>query len=65
MNQPFSKPFPAKDNWSQGRNQKSWQYDTEFVIPFNRNSADRSPTTSSKEFKDIDKNKFLKKPFKG
>ena len=60
---PFEKDFPAKDNWPQGRNNKSYQYGTEMVHTFNNNSADRSPTDTSSECKSINKNKFLKMPF--
>ena len=62
---PFEKPFPAQDNWPKGRNNKSYRYDTEFVHTFNRNSSERSPTTSASECKPVAKNKFLKMPFKG
>ena len=62
---PFEKDFPAKDNWPKGRNNKSYQYDTEMVHVFNSNTSERSPTTSSDECKSINKNKFLKMPFKG
>ena len=63
--EPFEKSFPAKDNWPEGRNNKSFRYDTEMVHVFNRNKADRSPTTSASEYSPVDKNKFLKMPFKG
>ena len=62
---PFEKDFPAKDNWPKGRNNKSYQYDTEMVHVFNSNTSERSPTTSSDEYKSINKNKYLKMPFKG
>ena len=62
---PFEKDFPAQDNWPKGRNNKSYQYTTEFVHTFNRNNSERSPTTSASEYKPIEKNKFLKMPFKG
>jgi len=67
--QPFEKDFPAQDNyakgpWPGGRNNKSYQYGTEMVHVFNRNAADKSPTTSSESCRNVDKNKFLKKaPF--
>ena len=61
--EPFSKPFPAKDNWPKGVNNKSYRYSTEFVQVFNSNKSDRSPTTSASECKPINKNKYLKMPF--
>lgn len=64
MEAPFKKPFPAKDNWPEGRNNRSFQYTTEYVQVFNNNSADRSPTTSSKEYKAKDKSTFLPRPKK-
>lgn len=64
MSKPFEKPFPGKDNWPEGVNNKSFQYDTERVHVFNNNSADRSPTTSSKECKKRDNNTFLPRPKK-
>lgn len=61
---PFEKAFPAKDNWPEGRNNKSYQYGTEYVHVFNNNTADRSPTTSSKECKKRDNNTYLPRPKK-
>lgn len=60
---PFEKDFPAKDNWPKGRNNKSYQYATEFVHTFNSNSVEKSPTTSASDYKGISKNKYLKMPF--
>lgn len=59
---PFEKPFPAKDNWPAGRNNKSYRYDTEMVHVFNNNSADKSPTTSSDTYKPKDRSTFLPRP---
>ena len=59
---PFEKDFPAKDNWPKGRNNKSYQYSVDMVHVFNNNTADRSPTTSSKEYKPIEKFKYMPFP---
>lgn len=61
---PFEKDFPQKDMSPRGNDNTSYQNDDINIFPFNRNPANRSPTTSSREFKDIDKNKYLKMPFK-
>ena len=60
---PFKKDFPAKDNWPKGRNNASYQYTTEMVHVVNSNTSERSPTTSSSEYKGISKNKYLKMPW--
>ena len=62
--EPFEKAFPAQDNWPKGVNNKSYRYDTENVQVFNRNSAGKSPTTSASSYKPVEKNKFLKMPFR-
>jgi hypothetical protein len=64
MLKPFEKAFPGKDNWPEGRDNKSYQNDTEMVQVFNNNTADRSPTTSTKEFRPRKLDTYLPKPKK-
>ena len=61
---PFEKAMPGKDNWPKGRNNKSYQYSTEYVHVFNNNTVDKSPTTSSKEYKPRTTSTYLPKPKK-
>lgn len=56
------KPFEKTCNFP--KQAKSYQRDTEFVVPFNKNGPSKSPTTSSKTFAPKGNNDYLKMPFK-
>lgn len=67
MPKPFEKPVKRRDNsdngnWPGGRDNGSFQYGTEYVNPYNGNTADKSPTTSSRTCEDVNKNQFFPRP---
>lgn len=66
--EPFQKPMRQhKDEGSASYREVprgSFKSDTQMVHVFNANAVDKSPTTSSKTYKPIEKNKFLPRPGK-
>lgn len=74
---PFDKPVKRKDlsdsgNWPGGVNNNSFKQGTQFIVPYNNNAADKSPTTSSDSCRPANVNqnfptppKYKPKPFSG
>jgi hypothetical protein len=63
---PFEKPFPQKDRWDEGgENRKSFQYgNPEYVQTFNDDPVDKSPSDMTRGHRIVNNSPFFPRPKK-